>query len=119
MCPLTSCDRYQCQVIIGKDVSVKVGAVPAGGAQSRSAIHWCYICSRATNKEKAMKGKCPQYPWYTGLDPLPLIIGIDVGRDDMSAECVFKQNEDGKLELIHANSFRKTIDLKSLPAGDN
>lgn len=41
-----------------------------------------------------------------------LIIGIDVGRDDWTSECVARRNDDGNLTILELNQWKRTLDLE-------
>lgn len=47
----------------------------------------------------------------------PLIIGVDVGRDDWTSECVARRNDDGTLTIIELNQWKRTIDLEPVRDG--
>lgn len=44
------------------------------------------------------------------------IVGLDVGRDDWTSECVARRNDDGTLTILELNQWKRTIDLE--PARD-
>lgn len=40
------------------------------------------------------------------------IVGLDVGRDDWTSECVARRNDDGTLTIVELNHWKHTIDLE-------
>lgn len=44
-----------------------------------------------------------------------LIIGIDVGREDWTSECLGRVNPDGTITILELNQWKRTIDLKPEP----
>lgn len=40
-----------------------------------------------------------------------MIVGLDVGQDGWTSECVARRNDDGTLTIIEMNQWRHTIDL--------
>lgn len=42
-----------------------------------------------------------------------LIIGVDVGREDWTSECLGRVNADGTITILELNQWKRTIDLKA------